>query len=369
MIALLILGFSCHVLGDELVEGHHSIRAMGMGGAYTGVVDTSEALFYNPAALSRISGYYWTIMDPYMAINGLEMAQTVQSLQGASDADALRAFYGKNIFGTGGLKSTVSTGHFAFGVYDDVRVATEMNNPAYPLLRLNGYNDMGFAGGFSFPMTPGSAFGLAFRRFQRNGANVPLGATTIASYDASTMSGVTSKGTGYALDLGTMFTVDTAVKPTFSFVWKNVGYTSFTLDEGTTKVSTIKDEMIGGLSLLVETPVVVVSPAIDFKYANRADIQLGKKIHLGVEVSTMLFDVRAGFHQGYYALGAGLDLAFLRLDVATWGVELGEYPGQREDRRIALQLTLELGLDMSFDLFGSGGGKGGGPRRHLKQRR
>jgi hypothetical protein len=68
-------------------------------------------------------------------------------------------------------------------------------------------------------------------------------------------------------------------------------------------------------------------------------------------------------------------LGLLKLDLATYGVEMGEYPGQLEDRRYALQLTLELGLDMGLGFLGSsgsgaGGGRGGGGGgRNLKQRR
>ena len=70
-----------------------------------------------------------------------------------------------------------------------------------------------------------------------------------------------------------------------------------------------------------------------------------------------------------HPLGFGLDLSFIQLDLATYGVELGEYPGQKEDRRYLVQLTMELGFDPSFNFLGGANKAGGRPSSHIKQRR
>jgi len=73
---------------------------------------------------------------------------------------------------------------------------------------------------------------------------------------------------------------------------------------------------------------------------------------MGIEFSWPVLDVRGGFHQGYYSLGAGFDLWLMRVDAATYGVELGAYPGQLEDRRYMMQVTFEFGIDPgSFSFF------------------
>ena len=63
----------------------------------------------------------------------------------------------------------------------------------------------------------------------------------------------------------------------------------------------------------------------------------------------------------------------MKIDAATWGVELGEAPGQIEDRRYMVQLTLELGFDPGFRITGGGSGSGRGKKgrsqRRLKRRR
>jgi hypothetical protein len=59
----------------------------------------------------------------------------------------------------------------------------------------------------------------------------------------------------------------------------------------------------------------------------------------------------------------------------TYGVELGEYPGQLEDRRYLASVTLEFGFDGGFfsnsaqgTNSGTKGGKGG-PSSGIKPRR
>lgn len=358
---------------EELVENYQSIRALGIGGAFTTIVDNSDALFYNPAALSNIQGYHWTIMDPSLGINGQEAAQTVTALQSATGPAALEELYGKRLWVGGGLKTAIGMANFALAGFDYGHLAFDMTNASFPNLNISARNDLGFIGGLAIPIVKGSSFGINVKRYKRVGATVPIGASSIATFSSSTLSANTSNvGTGIGLDLGLLVSLDTPVKPTFSFVWKDAGYTSFAPETGSVAPATIRDEMIGGFALHFDSTLVSFTPVVDFKYANRADIQLGKKIHFGGELSTPIFDLRTGFYQGYYTLGAGIDLAFIRLDVATWGVELGEYPGQHEDRRYALQLTIDLGINMDFNLFGEGKGKdgsGGSGRHRLKQRR
>ncbi|MCB0384048.1 MAG: hypothetical protein KDD43_01545, partial [Bdellovibrionales bacterium] len=149
--------------------------------------------------------------------------------------------------------------------------------------------------------------------------------------------------------------------------------TKFTADGDLEAPPGDDDDMAIGAALAIDAGLVSVTPALEVKHLNRNDEQLGKKIHLGVELGLPLVDIRAGFYQGYYTLGAGLSLGLLRVDAATYGVEMGEYPGQLEDRRYVVQLTLELGFDMGFGFLGEGdGGSGRGSvwgGKRLKQRR
>jgi hypothetical protein len=118
--------------------------------------------------------------------------------------------------------------------------------------------------------------------------------------------------------------------------------------------------MAGDLRL----PFVAIRPAFDVRHITDQDMQLFRKFNFGVEISLPLIDIRAGYSEGYLAYGAGMSFGPIRVDGASYGVELGDYPGQIEDRRYMAQVTIELdlgsfGVDDSKSDPKSKSGKGG----------
>ncbi|MEK7355566.1 MAG: hypothetical protein AAB250_03910 [Bdellovibrionota bacterium] len=365
----------------ELTDPGQSVRANGMGGAYTAVVMDSDSFFYNPAGLSRHSGFSWTVFDPGVGVGGVDSIQSAQSVLtggSANMASNLGALYGKKIFASGNAKSAVILPGVAFTGFANGQAQFNLHNPAATTMNLNYFFDYGFALGTGFSLIPGVwHHGIVGRRVNRTGTSLPLGSATLAQLDfAALETEFKRRGTGYGLDYGSVLTIPGPVAPAFSFVYRDIGYTSFTHEEGAGAPPRTEPEMVIGASLKIDALIASITPAIDYRFAQRTDVQMGKKLHLGVEVSLPLIDIRAGLNQGYYTLGVGMNLGVLRADVATYGVELGEYPGQLEDRRYMAQVTFELGFDPGMFGFGGGSGSGsdggggsGGGRSRLKQRR
>lgn len=349
---------------------------MGMGGAFTAVVEDGDALFYNPAALSRISGVEWTIVDPRIGVNGPQAMQVAQiASSGSTLADTLSGLYGKAVWVGGGGKTSFVMPNFGFAAFANGDVGINLQNPAFPEMNLNYIFDYGLAMGGAIDFIPKVwSIGVVAKRMNRTGAILPVGPAVLSSLDIDAIKEqLKNRGTGYGLDLGTMLTVPSPLRPAVSFTIRNFGYTAFSFDEGAQAPPRSEPNMTLGGSLTFDTPLFNVTTAMDYQYLDRADIQMGKKLHLGVEFDLPLIQLRAGLNQGYYTAGATFDMGVLSFDAATYGVELGEYPGQLEDRRYVVQMTLQIGLDLglfsggSSDGSGSGGGSSG--RRKLKQRR
>jgi hypothetical protein len=360
----------------EFQESWGSARAMGMGGAFTAVASEGDALLYNPAALSRVTGVYWTIMNPRLGVNGpqaLEIARTASS--GSTLADTLDTLYGKAIWVGAGAMTSFVVPNFGVAAYANGNVGLNLQNPAYPEMNINYIFDYGIAVGGAIDFVPKIwSIGATVRRVNRTGTNLPLGAAVLSDLDIDSIKAeLMNRGTGYGLDLGTMLTVPSPLHPTLALTIRNFGYTAFTHDEGMRSPPRADPDITVGGSLTFDTPIFNITTAMDYRYADRSDIQVGKKINLGMEFDLPLLQFRAGLHQGYYALGTSLSMGVLSFDLATYGVELGEYPGQLEDRRYMLQMNLGIGLDLGW--FGGSGGDGAnGPsgtsgRRRLKQRR
>lgn len=369
----------------ELHETWTSVRALGMGNAFTSIVTGSDSLFYNPAGLAGSGGFNWTLFDPRAGTNSLNM-EAVEAFQAFSTSQDLAALfntlYGNPIWIGGGAKTAFQVSGLAMAAFAGADVSSNLTNPAYPEMDLYYAADYGFTAGLGFGLVPGFfKTGIAIRRITRVGTALPIGVSTLATLDTATLEQeFKNRGTAYGMDLGFVLTAPSPIKPSVAFTWKNIGETAFRREAGARAPARIESEMIIGASLAIDAALITITPTFDYKHLNRDDVQLGKKVHMGLEVSIPLIDIRGGLHQGYYTAGLGLNLGLMRIDAATYGVELGEYPGQLEDRRYIVQATLELGFDPSSFSFGGGSGSGSGASgsggkhgfsggRRLKQRR
>lgn len=361
LIFIFIQIFAVLAPAAELYEINRSVRALGMGNAYTAVVDNEDSLFYNPAGIAKNSGIFWTIVDPGIGLNGIDAYDAFSDLSSSGGfASGLNSLYGNPIWVGVNAKTAVITPYFAAAYFDSLDLGVKVNNPTATELTVDIVNDMGIAlgTGFSFGVLQ---FGGVVKRIDRTGARRTYGPSTIAGIiDGSTDVGVifdnySNSGIGYALDLGFNLKFPTMISPTMSLVWKNVGDTSFSTSSPAIEAPpTEKQEMILGAGMDIGLPLMSITPSIDIKHLQDTDIQLGKKIHMGVELGLPLFDLRAGFHQGYLSYGVGVNLGLLQIDAASWGVELGEYPGQIEDRRYMVQLSIKIGFDFGFGSSASG---------------
>lgn len=290
-------------------------------------------------------------------------------------ADKINSLYGKSIWVGGGSKTSFVVPNFGVAAYANGDVGLNLQNPAYPQMNLNYIFDYGIAVGGAVDFIPSIwSVGFTARRVNRTGTNLPLGPSVLATLNIDEIKNhMKDRGTGYGLDFGTMITVPSPIRPTVAFTIRDMGFTTFSFDEGLRAPPRQDPDMSLGASITVDALIVSITPSFDYRYLDRPDIQTGKKLHLGLEFELPLLSLRVGLNQGYYTAGVGLDMGIVSIDAATYGVELGEYPGQLEDRRYLVQLKVQLGLDGDFFSFsnssGANGSAPGSGRRKLKQRR
>ncbi len=366
---------------------HSSVRALGMGDAYTALARDSSALYYNPAGLARVTGINLKIFQIRAGASGLEAYERIQEMQGSEGgeeySDMIQELYGEHVWTGIGGDTAITVPMFGFTAYNHTDALIQIDNPVNPQIYTSIINDYGYTLGIGIPTSPFTALGVNLKYVKRSGARVPYGASVIADLDPDVLyNNITGWGKGYGADVGMNFQIPAPFfSATLSAVWRNVGDMKFRSDDPNADIPTEYQDMTVGASLLFDTPLLTVAPALDVRYLNREDIQLMRKINFGVEIGIPFLDIRGGFHEGYYTAGLGVNMGLFRVDAATYGVELGEYPGQIEDRRYVVEFTMELGVG-SFGASGSGGGadgkggKGGGKSKsiwggssRLKQRR
>ncbi len=379
VVVFALLAFAIAANANEIADSWSSVRAQGLGGAYTAIVNNSDALFYNPAGLANQTKFAWTVLDPRGGLNGVDNIQLLQAAisDQANMAANLQKLYGKRVWVEAGAKTAIMVPNFAASAFANGVAGVYVANPANTTMNLNYFFDYGFAAGGGFDLVPGVIkFGLTAKRVNRTGTTVPIGASTLATLDTNALQAeLKRRGTGYSADLGMLMTLPGPVAPSLSLVYRNAGTTTFSHEEGAGAPPPIDSEFVVGGAFKISGGLIDITPVLDYRFANRTDIAVGKKLHLGVEVGLPLIDLRAGLNQGYYSAGVGLNLGLMHIDAATYGVELGAYPGQLEDRRYVAQLTIELGFDTGF--LGLGGSSSSssssdgnsGPHHRLKQRR
>jgi len=347
----------------ELSTLHSSVRALGMGDAYTAIVDNSDSLFYNPAGLAKVSGINWKIFDVRAGASGVDALTDLQDVNSDEGfATGLNALYGDHVWAGAGAESAITVPMFGFAIYNHFDALLKVDNPVNPEVYTSVINDYGYVFGFGVPIGPFVQTGMNFRYVKRTGARTPFGPTFIADLNPDEIyNNVTGWGVGYGADAGLNFLIPT---PVFGFsvaaTWRNIGRLSFRSEDPSANIPYEENDVGVGLGFVFDTPLLAIRPAIDFRYINREDLQLTRKINFGVEFDLPIIDIRGGFREGYWTAGAGINLGLLHVDVASYGVELGEYPGQIEDRRYVASVSIELGVGNFSVVDASGGSSSSG---------
>ncbi len=349
----------------EIFEYGQTVRQNGMGGVYAFNDDDAGAYLQNPGYTCFLKGFNWTVIDLDAGINGLQVYNDVQS-SNISGLTSLNSFYGKKVWlGLGG-QTTLTLPCFGVSVYDFGHLTFLLHNPANPNMEMTYLNDYAFSIGGAIPISPVLSMGLAVKRTTRAGGSALIGTALLSSATSTTLlDQFSKKGDGYGFDLGFVGRFESLpMNPTVSLAWKDVGSTQFLKTTSAEAPDRQKDNIVLNMQVGGNIPLLGFRAGIEYRHINDATEQLGKKLHLGTEISILMFDLRAGFYQGYYTYGIGLDLLFAQLDAAMYSIEKGAYPGQSQDQRIQVGLNFNLSFDPSFNLMDFGGKK-----RKVKQRR
>lgn len=365
---ILITTFSATLaLGAELNEFGVGLRALGMGGVRVPGQNSASDFMWNPAHLSKISGIQWQIIDLAGGINGLQAYNDFKDVQ-IDGLDSMSGLYGKRLWGGFSGYSALAFPYFGMAVYDRALLEMELHNPAFPYLDATVQNDYGFILGFSGSLTPLWNLGVNVKRMTRFGGPQVIGTEVLntGSLSSSTLQDqFQNEGVGYGMDLGTTFKVPGGqMTPEIGLFWQDVGDTAFQKTKGASAPERIRNNLSLGITSAADFAGFGYATGIEYRHINDANEQLGKKIHMGLELSLLLIDIRAGFSQGYTTYGAGLDLLIGELDVAWYKTERGAYPGQKPDERIQIGFNMNIGFDPSLKMLELGSKK-----RKLKQRR
>lgn len=331
---------------------HMGARPLGMGGAFTAVADDQNAINYNPAGLSRTDGFGLGLVNPMVEAsedsydlykdfddidqdNTEEVSDLLQKHVGENNHLKVAAdlYTGFRLGNAGVMVAGVARG------YADMAV----RNPTYPELHLS--SDLDYGGqvgvGYGLPMVPGLSLGVGVKALSRKSLNGVYTAKDIADDDfEDTLEDDQKDGSDASFDLGMIWSREIAGVTTFNLGLAGLNIKEMDFGEARDQ----KTQYNAGLAFVQTFFGCTLTEALDYHDITdnlAEDDSTEKKLHMGAELKLpLLLTVRGGLSQGYYTAGATVDFKALRVDVATYGEEVGVYAGQKEDRRYVAQVSM-----------------------------
>lgn len=344
-----ITGATLPISAQEVLSMSRSYRSLAMGQTGIASANDSAALFYNPAILANVKGWWldysaWTL-DGSDSITAVEAAPMVVSpvfpylnRDGISNGDKSTFLSKENPYlrGNAGANLTINLtdkGVSIAGSYLLETIATLTDNGATIYQR----DDTIRKAGVSIPLGQGSlVLGLAAAQIERR---IAEDATT----DSITNWGTRNTGTGY--DIGLLYRMANKARLTFGLVMQNYGG----IDFGESAMA--ENEHIGfGVSMNQEIGIFRIVPAIDIRNIN-SEAERNNTLHAGIEIGIFpnstggsYLTYRTGLNQGYLTQGVELNFFnhYMIIGYTLYGEEVGEGTDKKESRRAVAYFSLGL---------------------------
>ncbi len=331
-----------------------SIRARGMGNAFTAAANDEMLLFYNPAALRSV--YY--NMYEVVGFNTTTNENTINLGKSSSGFSTIGSLAGKKIYNEVnlGLLSHVNS-RFGWSFFSNGQVDIQVRNPIIPYLETKAYVQTGLAGGMAWSFLDFQLdLGLGVKLVQRSGIDTKLHIFDEAIIEFTEDQKTTklqkkfASKAAFAPDAGLIYHFDSYhnMEPKVAFSLQNIGGLDF---EGAGKVPMT---MNIGVSTESEFNGIDMILAADYRdladsqeMISKGNIMTERNIKIGVEFGWQklfnghhLISIRAGRNGPYNSVGWSLNLFGFKVDFAKYSEEIGGYAGELEDKRTSLQVSL-----------------------------
>ncbi len=341
-----------------------SIRARGMGNAFTAVANDEMVLYYNPAGLRSVQYNAYQLFNFNMTTNVVAPAPlhgSINSDNMNTDEGGLGAITGKQIYVelNQGFLSHVNS-RFGWSLFSGQYINLGVHNPVFPYFTGNIYGQAGVVSGMAFSFLDYQLdVGFGGKIVQRAGVVGDIHITDKAIIEASNGNSdkameeankIGGSKAAFAPDFGMIYHLDGIhnLSPKIALSVQNIGG----LDFG--KVGKVPMAINTGIATESELQGFDIILAADYhdlldghKLVSDGNTLTERNFKLGLEVGWNrlfnghhLFSFRLGRDGPYNSQGFSLNLFGFKLDLAKYSKEVGGYAGEQEDKRWSFQLGL-----------------------------
>lgn len=381
--AFLLLGSQAHAVDGLFTGIHHhyqSPRALGMGDAFVAVANDYSLIFYNPAGLGRLEESQMNLsMDFGLSSSYMAFEKDVKDAS-AGDDEALKqqrliALLQKN-YGThyaarfGLFQGIWLSPHWGIGVLPaDVTIEYQVQDQGVPGINTRMYLDTTVALAYGSEMrtldaagrvywgVTGKAINRAYYSKQVNVLDLARDSEALRPEDLR-------DGYTFDADVGVLyipylptegiFSLLRYTKPTFGAVMRNVadygfGQTFNVFKRGAKGDAPEKLHRVIDIGTKWEYPSFWIfggRGVMDFRDIGHPNYSFNKGLHLGFEFDWTVSSwwkgqYRFGLNQGFLTLGASALFTLFRLDLVSYGEDVGYFGAPKENRIYALKMNVD----------------------------
>ncbi len=358
LLAFALLGSTAW--GELVRNPYPGVRPSGMGNAFLAISDDANALWYNPAGLTKVKGTHLSLIDTSLAVDSIDTFGRLWN--GVFKGDTANIIRTDQQFMRFNFRPTLVMPNFSFTIYSHANSFSRLDNltDLDANVDIYAFNDIGAAVGFGIPLGPYFSIGATTRVFQRAGIDAELtGVELLTALGLSAtlpsqqqvlsavyqqLSALSGVGLGIAVDLGSQLTIPMPKgypKWTLAATMNDVGATTFRPLITTRQPARVEQSIHFGTALQFDLGKSgVFNLAFDYRNAFEA-LPFIKQANLGLEWRHRVFGIRAGATQGYWTAGASLEFPpSTRVHVSSYAVELGQSAWQSEYRVYMIQIAL-----------------------------
>jgi len=371
---LLLLVF--FTLGATLVQAaepsflRESIRARGMGHAFTAVANDEMVLYYNPAALRSVQYNTYEIFK-FNVTNNTQVDAPFIGGHGSIDPDNVNydeggfgKIAGKKVYleSNLGFFSHVNS-RFGWSIFGNLLIDLGVHNPVFPYFDALMYAQGGVLSGIAWSFFDYKLdVGVGGKFVRRGGIDGQLHITSKPIIEAS--EGNTNKAVSESQDDDVGGEVKDAVAPDVGFIYHLDGIHNLSpkIAVSVQNIGDLNFGKAGKIPMTVNTGIATESELQGFDIILAADYHdltnghelasegntfTERNLKLGLEIGWNrifnghhVFAFRLGRNGPYNSQGMTLNVFGVKMDFAKYSQEVGGYAGEQEDKRWSFQLGL-----------------------------
>ena len=341
---------------------HFGLRPLGMGNAFVAVADDFNALFYNPAGLTRMPDWGGDFFNPALSVSSDATDFVSEALNTKTDTasdilDLVEANTGKDLFGSLQWTPHLVTRSFGFGLgaYAEANAAWHRQISVDFRTVLDVVAPISYATNF---LDDRLSLGLTLKARAKLGVDDEFNLDDIKSLSNDSNDGSPKlddylfAGQGFGGDIGLLFSPEDTFNTTLGLVVTDVGGTPLKKLPDAGELAGAPDLVLPSVSVgLSMTPWQAggwkLTTSADMQSINQ-DTSSSKKLALGAELGyKKLLRLQAGLYQGYLTGGLHTDLSLFgkslfSLSLISYAIEQGAYAGSDQARRYAAQIKILL---------------------------